>query len=169
MKKLWTSHEEVMNKLWTNNEQVLNKFGTNDEQVVNKKWTSHEQLWTSREQVLNKLWTNCEQVLNKLCRPTKRSEPFWEQELRAEILLPARDPQFQGSLIGLCPLTIVDIVLPLWMLLTPSLLIFLSLKIHSEYFWFFTTFDNIYKQNKIASERKIILYTHIYIIFVEGF
>ena len=32
-------------------------------------------------------------------RPAKRSEPFWEQELRAEILLPACDPQFQGSLI----------------------------------------------------------------------
>ena len=80
-------------------------------------------------------------------RPAKRSEPFWEQELRAEILLPARDPQFQGSLIGPCPLTIVDIVLPLWMLLTPSLLVFLSLKIIQIIF----DFDNI------ASKRKIIL------------
>ena len=69
-------------------------------------------------------------------RPAKRSEPFWEQELRAEILLPARDPQFQGSLIGICPLTIVDIVLPLWMLLTPSLLVFLSLKIIQSIFDF---------------------------------
>ena len=32
-------------------------------------------------------------------RPGKRSEPFLEQELRAKILLPACDPQFQGSLI----------------------------------------------------------------------
>ena len=31
-----------------------------------------------------------------LCRPGKRSEPIWEQEVRAEILLPAHDAQFQG-------------------------------------------------------------------------
>ena len=34
--------------------------------------------------------------LGLLIRPGKRSEPFWEQKLRAEILLPAREPQFQG-------------------------------------------------------------------------
>ena len=32
-------------------------------------------------------------------RPGKRSEPFWEQELRAEILLPTRDDQFKGESI----------------------------------------------------------------------
>ena len=35
-------------------------------------------------------------------RPGKRSETFWEHELRAQILLSAHDRQFQGRLILTC-------------------------------------------------------------------